>query len=492
VAKKTSYINLIFFILSAGLLTYSVLRAIHIPITHDEACTYLYYNHENNFRCFFDASCWTWANNHLLNTLFMQASTSMFGISDLSIRLPNLIAHALYLIFSILLVKRISKNLWLQLLGFVFLNFNLYLLEFFSLNRGYGLANGLLLPALYFSVVYIDNRKLKYIPLIFGLLLLSILANFVWILAWIGIWGALILVDIQQLKQQQESLKQKLLWLIRPHLLVGAFTALLALLIYTPIRILNQKNEFSFGASSLFQMLKSHVNFSLQEQGYFGNQTVLVVLILIMAAILVSTVFSLKNIKSKATLFGLAAFWIILAVQFLQHHLLGSHYIDGRKALVLLPFLALLWMLGAKSLFSGKVSLFPKILVVIIVFFLGNHVFIRGNISRSSDWWYDQYSHELLDDLKELSDGEKLKVGLHWIYYPSIKYYQQEKQLEYFEEVKFSSEYDTLGTYPYYYISQGDLPLFAEQYEVVKKYGGASVLMVKKEVAGQRKKSLSE
>jgi len=41
------------------------------------------------------------ANNHLLNTALMQLCSTLFGNSELSLRLPNVLAHAVYLACSL-------------------------------------------------------------------------------------------------------------------------------------------------------------------------------------------------------------------------------------------------------------------------------------------------------------------------------------------------------------------------------------------------------
>ena len=41
------------------------------------------------------------ANNHLLNAALMQLCSTLFGNSELSLRLPNVRAHAVYLVCSV-------------------------------------------------------------------------------------------------------------------------------------------------------------------------------------------------------------------------------------------------------------------------------------------------------------------------------------------------------------------------------------------------------
>jgi len=73
--------------------------------------------------------------------------------------IANLLGHALYLGASILLIKNISKNIWVALAGFCLLNFNPFLLEFFALARGYGIGTGCMMMSMTLFFLWIKNQK---------------------------------------------------------------------------------------------------------------------------------------------------------------------------------------------------------------------------------------------------------------------------------------------------------------------------------------------
>ena len=118
---------------AVGLLASSIYRASTFPFVHDESLSFTIVNGEPGW----GAS----PNNHLLNTFLMRLCSTLFGNSELSLRAPNILAHVLYLVSSILLLRRLQHVL-LQVVGFVFLNLNPFMLDFFFLARGYGLALG--------------------------------------------------------------------------------------------------------------------------------------------------------------------------------------------------------------------------------------------------------------------------------------------------------------------------------------------------------------
>ena len=71
------------------------------------------------------------------------------GSSDLALRLPSLIGYGMYLCFSILILGFLRYRP-IAFAGFLLLNLNAYLLDYFALSRGYGLALGFLMGALFF------------------------------------------------------------------------------------------------------------------------------------------------------------------------------------------------------------------------------------------------------------------------------------------------------------------------------------------------------
>src|SRR5215469_152592 len=86
-------------------------RAATQSITHDEALTYANYLVLPFSQLFnyYDA------NHHFLNTVLMHFSTSVFGFSEWSMRLPALAGAALYFAGVYRLVRHFFGERWLQL-----------------------------------------------------------------------------------------------------------------------------------------------------------------------------------------------------------------------------------------------------------------------------------------------------------------------------------------------------------------------------------------
>ena len=171
------------------LLTYTTLRAYLLSLTHDECGSFAIWTNYDIFTCRTNPDCWGTANLHWLYVLLMKISVGQVGDSELAIRLPALLGHAIYLVFSFKLVKWVVKNTpppsylipqtsYLILLGFVLLNFNAYLLEFFSLARGYGLAMSMMMVSLYYLARWVESGRLGPLVGTLGFALLAVLSNF--------------------------------------------------------------------------------------------------------------------------------------------------------------------------------------------------------------------------------------------------------------------------------------------------------------------------
>jgi hypothetical protein len=116
-----------------------------VALTYDEAATYLKYI-STPLPSVFD---FVYATNHWLNTVLARLFVRLAGDRDWVLRLPSMIGGVLYVGFGWLLLRRL-RNRVIALSGLLLLVTNPYLLEYFSLSRGYGLALGLLMGALFY------------------------------------------------------------------------------------------------------------------------------------------------------------------------------------------------------------------------------------------------------------------------------------------------------------------------------------------------------
>ena len=189
-----SFPPLLSVLIATGLLSYAGLRAARLSFTFDEAATYISYLSSS----LMTALDFTDANNHVMYTLLARLFAAFGGPSELVLRLPSLFGFALYLLFSWALLSRFFGRL-AALAGFLLVNLNPFVLDFFSVGRGYGLALGFEMASLYFFLVFLDSEQRrqhrfeKALPLSLGTALAAALANLAFLDVLVSLWVLVIL-----------------------------------------------------------------------------------------------------------------------------------------------------------------------------------------------------------------------------------------------------------------------------------------------------------
>src|SRR5262249_14095880 len=148
--------------LCAFFLAFAALRATRVPLTYDEAASFIRYI-DTSVPSVFDTDAlsifnFEVATNHFLNTLFTKAWYLLAGGSEIVLRLPNLIGYAMFVGFSLLIFQRYVRPV-VATAGFLLLNLNPYVLDFFTLSRGYGLSLGFLMGSLFYLFKFLDELR---------------------------------------------------------------------------------------------------------------------------------------------------------------------------------------------------------------------------------------------------------------------------------------------------------------------------------------------
>lgn len=162
---------------SCALLAYTSFRAYRLSFVHDESLSFTIVTGAGS----------TWkgtANHHPLNTWLMACAYQWLGTREWQLRLPNVLSHVLYLACGLLLLRQVEHGAS-ALLGFSLLNLNPFLLDFFSLARGYGLALGLSMLALLLLWRASRETRLRFraVTLLLSLTCASLadLGNYTWL-----------------------------------------------------------------------------------------------------------------------------------------------------------------------------------------------------------------------------------------------------------------------------------------------------------------------
>lgn len=392
-------------------------RAVMTPMTHDEASTWLNFRYLNLWSCVSNYYCWQSANNHWLNSLLMQWSARLFGDSVFSLRLPNVLAGALYFFGAARIVSRYIHTPLLRTTGFLLLCAHLYLLDFFSLCRGYGLVSCGMIWSAYTIMRYSELFHLRWLVVCVIILFLSVLGNFTAMLPFLSlglVWFGLLVIK----KQYILLLRHGFVWLMA--------TGLLAMLLSYPFRILRGEGELEWGSKNIWALSMDLAGNLLYGFQYgFNNAASLLVFILIIILCVVSLfVLSTKSKHTKTPVFLSLCFLIInILVILLYREFTSSSMPVGRKSVYLIPIVFLPVALGLAFIKQKTTSL---ILGVFISGLLTFHAFRPHEWMAVREWYYDAYYPELFSAIRpDQNTNDSIRIGSSWIFYPSLAFYAQ-------------------------------------------------------------------
>ncbi len=425
------------------LITY---RAFVIPMTHDEASSWLNYHNTPIWSCFSDPKCWGTANNHWLNTLLFQWCESLFGNDPWALRIPNIVSGWGYLICASLLCSRYIKTFVLQLLGFLLLSGHVYLLDFFSLARGYGIMTCGVIWGMYSLIRYTEQWSVRWLLICIGSVFLAILGNFTAILAYLSV-GLVWLVYVVASRKTILLLRHGIYWAIS--------AIILFLLLRLPVSILSSSGEFTQGANNVYETGVNLMQVILYGHTYFEVLTPPVLLVFFLLLILVFLVQVSLRKPSDSSPFVLVTtllFANILMIV-LQQFLTGSHTPVSRKSIYLIPLLFSAVSLGFACTGHRRLRLVGAGVIIILLIMHSSRVLEFRHVR---EWYYDAYYPELLSViLPEGAQSDSVHLATSWIFYPALNFYKETVPLP-FSDLPYQRPLVVDSTKQYYYVEQPD------------------------------------
>jgi len=392
------------------------------------------------------------ANNHILNTLLIKVLFSL-GLDSLAIiRMPNVLSFALYIYWG----YKISAKRLAGLLGlgcFFLLMCNPFLLDFFSLARGYGMSLGFMMGALYFGSKSLRDRSTWSLSISLLLASLSVYSIFSMIYFWIGLSVGLISTCF--IRREWLPFKKS----ISLSFLIGS--ALLAL-IAVPVFRLMESHALFYGGNSTFydDTLVSLTRYSLYSLDitpsiHFVLNTCIGALIFIVAA----SCFNKKERDGSKNLFLVVGIFSI-ALIVLAHHLVGVLYPINRVALFLYPLFILSLCVGLDSFNSYVRTL--SISVFILGF--GFNFISRGNSYRTALWSFDAHTEEVLSQINAIGEetGKVISFACTPVIYHSVNYYAKRNNYSFLKVIQEEGRIAPEGV-DYYLFSDRDTAAFSEE-----------------------------
>lgn len=458
------------FILPGACFVYILLRAIKIPITHDEAGTILNFSTQSvwNIISYQDPI----PNNHLLNTLLIKLSTTLFGFNALSCRLPNIVAGLIFLLTSYKISYILFKMALLRFVFQILMISNPYVIEFFSLARGYGLSISLMTLSLYFLLLETERKIL--LAILFGALAtyanITQLNYLIPLLAIILYWSV-----SQRFLTRTFILKSLSILLIMSGLLV------------IPILKMIRTNQFSYWGNSGFwnetflPLLKS----SVQGEGYFSGMTTTIFILVIVLSLLYSVLKLMyrwcgneDNISNSLILNFV--FFGAIVYNVAQHYMFDIPYLNARTAIFFYP----LYILAVSSNITGlNNKKFNKGMIIYALFGVFGllHISRTYNLHSSYEWWYDGDNKKVIDKLERSRTEKPVSFKCNWLFQPSLTYYIKAEKHNKILPPPYQKSIDTSELVDYYYITSDDLnDWFRQNYIVDTSYAWNSRYLMKK------------
>lgn len=345
-----------------GFSTFIFYKAFITEITVDEAYSFLNYSYVENVLNI------GIANNHLLNS-YLVSLFQNFGYSEIFLRLPNVIFGWIYIAL-VINVSLKSKN---YLLSLFLLILNPYVIDFFSISRGYGITTSLIFLSIY-SYLYFKNYNL-YFSIFF--LIIATTSYHVAVVFLILFY----VVNIKDLYQ----LKGKVSFLI--------VSFLVSLASYWNIRVL-------FFITSFEKPLYGVQNLNLQDLiiGSFGLNALYIeqnIFFNIFLNLVIFLPIFLINTFDKKTLVTFIVSYGSLFSIYLIPFILGKPYPLLREVVPFLPPILLLSSISINNLFSKikrlKIEFVSSLIVIILVFNFVNNIDTNQTID-----WKDGMSEKLV------------------------------------------------------------------------------------------------
>ena len=447
----------IIFFLGGLLFAYTAYRAIVLSITWDEAYSYLQY--VRNEIIIPDKYEQMDANNHILNTWLNIQFTRFFGVSEFVLRIPSLFAHLFFLFFSYKLVRDFQTR-WLIVASFLILNLNPYVLDFFSLSRGYATSLGLMMGSIYFLYTFIkEGHKAKHALLSCIFAALATTANLVVLNYFIVSYGLIFLMTGYQLLKGDKTFIQKTVQLFAL-MILPTVVVFISLFLLLPIALkLKEAGALFYGGNKGFwtDTFSSITDRSFYELGYnywfqrFAKGFVILI------ALAGSVFVGWKQVTKKTNEHNLflGALLLLLGLcslsTIVQHYLFETLYLLDRTAmfLVVLFNLTMVFFINELSKENKKSAIVSYVSCLFLVY----HFVMSFNFNNVLEWKSNADVKEMLSDLEKIKSIPKQKKSINICaplsFVQSINYYRAVNNLTWINTVERSAEINLLSDYLY-------------------------------------------
>jgi hypothetical protein len=420
------------FIVGGGIFIYLFLRTFVVPITTDEYLTLRYFVERDWGAVFasYHPDPVHASNNHVLNSIFVKLSVSIFGEHDWAIRLHVLAAFVVCYYYLLKLFKQLEVPPMRSAMYLVLVFLNPYLLDFFGIARGYALSMAGWSAATYYFILYRNEASLRNLRNLLVWLFLAVYANFS-AMYFALLFGLALLSCLYQNKKEP---------FVKKHLLLIGFACVVAAAItYQPLyRTLHAKSTHG-GTTGFFTdtivsyVLSSiHYNPHVRASGVFAfglrYRELYGVLLLVAWATAVACGF--KKIKPRLLTIALQSLvyqgvGVALICVVLFHSLQVPYPLTRTTLLFSLPFVVS-FLVAMEVLVRQNDRLRYFLLAATVAATL--HFMVCCNLDNTKEWEAEGDAKRVLRYLQTVrKDGRLIHIGVENFRYPSLAFYDRYK-----------------------------------------------------------------
>jgi Dolichyl-phosphate-mannose-protein mannosyltransferase len=388
---------------------YFIARAVMIPMVVDEVCTLdrFVFQRFGQIYTFDGLTTDMVPNNHLLNSWLTKISLFIFGNTPLALRSPNILAGLLALLAGWGIATKLGKSWLVQLAIFLLIFSNLFVAEFFSLTRGYGLAHAAIVISFWAWLQYasIKTHFWLVVGLLFsGFAFMSHLTT-VNVLATMG--GLLMLSALFEKSYRKAAL---------------VFSIVLAIVaLMTPFVLKVIASNQAFGGLTGFYVdvventCRNVLFYHLLER----HVMTLVVLVIGLFGLCVSgSIFSWykdKHALQKPEVFATGLLTGTILLILIECNFLGVPFPRDRTSLFLVPMFGIMvgsW-LGKLEQSQAKTA---QISAAFLAVLISAHLIFGANLTDTRDYYFDAHTYDAIEviaaDLAKNPLPRKAKISV--------------------------------------------------------------------------------
>jgi hypothetical protein len=475
--------NKILFVLGLSIFLYTLVRAFLLSFTYDEAESYLQYTRNSVFLN--NDNQQMSANHHLLNNWLNIFTTKLWGVSELVLRIPSLFAHLLFLYFSAKLVKNF-QNTSLAIASFLIINLNPYLLDFFSLSRGYALSIGLMMASIYYISVFIaDGYKSKNALAAIVLGGLATLANFVLLNYFVVSFGLIVLFQFivfnDTPNKKWSSFFKSILF---PFI---AFSVFLLFIIPVAIQLKNA-GALYFGGNNSFwaDTVFSIINCSLYSIHYNYLVPILAKVVVVFSVVCATVFFGVMYFKNRSNtniLFLGSLIFLLTMCSFstiVQHFVLGTLYLVDRTAIFLVVIFNLVFVVFINECTKIKSNIAWTAYLASVFAII--HFVLAFNLSYVLEWRWDADIKQMIVDLDKVkvipAEKNSISIAIPLEFESSINFYRAKDNRTWINTVDRFDWNDK--RFDYLFLSPFEIQkINMDSIEIIKKYPQTGNILAK-------------